>query len=343
MALATNFGSLPLHLLEHMFSYLTAAELNVAADVSRRWLGIAAAEATKPSRREEVETTFPEQCKAAGVGWLRMLAPEDADEYEALNKACAAGNLAVVKWIVEERNPKCDQSMHIEVAGRHGRQAVLRWLKRKYFSTAQEMRMVRVSLEWLQCDLKTQRHLGEHYGYGQIRTPIGLYAGDHEERQSKAKFGLYARARLDLAKWYADHRAGYWDIKHVITGGCLETAQWLIEQFGAPPPLNSAEITAMVLNAISKVENLRALTIAYDVAPADASKAMEVALAYDWLETPRWLTRRYGSLPPTAPVGWFGDRSIRSMRWSVEWAGTMPNIINPETPPSQYLKDAYGL
>lgn len=92
-------------LLEHVFSYLTLAELNEAAAVSRRWLGIAADVATKPERRKEAEQTYASLCENGGVGWLQLLEPNGSMYEAARLLAIAAGNLAVAKWLAARHPP----------------------------------------------------------------------------------------------------------------------------------------------------------------------------------------------------------------------------------------------
>lgn len=320
MAAPPRFAKLPLCLLTHAFSYLTLVELNVAAAVSRRWLEIAVAEATRPGRREELERTYAEQCRKGGVGWLRMLEADGIDACEAFIAACDSGNVAVAKWLSVGNMPNYEWTcLGVIAAARRGRgsMAILRWLKRTYISTPQEIRKVRNSVARTCCDRKTWRWLGEQLG----RRFKVLCSQPHEPS-----------ARLELARWHADHSAGHWDIAHEITGGHPVTAQWLVRQFGLPP-LTGRAIGLAVAKLLLEVYGVS--LAAGQIQPIEALEPFEAC---------RWFVRRYG--PATAPVIRITDRrqqSHTSARWIVErTAGAPCGSAALCEPARRYIADTYG-
>lgn len=300
MAADSPFARLPLRLYEHVFSYLTLAELNAAAAVSRRWLGIAVAETAKSSRRDEVEREFAEQCRTAGVGWLRMLEPARIDLRASFGNACAGGNLAVAEWLIRSRKGswQCWRE-GMQQAIKHGRLDALRWLKRTYVAACSKRFMKSLQLHERCVSRKVQRWLNEHCG-------LLVAFRQHDGRASTC---------LDLTQWYAD-RYDVWhrDIAQEAAAGHYDAARWLVEQFGPPPGRGATK--AQILHVSCDIGAAwRLINAAYGQAPGTAVWGAYLGEA----ASARWLERRCGK-PPTGRVAVRRTADSAAFSRVVRWA-----------------------
>lgn len=333
LAQGSPLAGLPLCLLEHVLSYLTLTELNVAAVVSRRWLGIAALEAARPSRR--TEQTCASQFIHGGVGWLRMLEPSSADACEALAVACDAGNLPAAKWIVDTRPPSSGwHCRSIRLAAKQGRLEVLRWLKRVYVSTPQETSKVHNELAWMvSCDRKVHRWLSEQLDLRDA----------HAREMARWRDTAAGHTHVsELARWHVDHCGDHWDIDFEIRWGDADVARWLVEQFGTPDNPDILNMGTVLCYA----KNLQVTIESYSPAPAAMSQVVWQALTpsdHSESESYRWRERRYG--PPTDAIHmarW--SRTHQSARWIAERAdAAAPTTHHWLEQTRRYQADTYGL
>lgn len=319
------FANLPLCLLKHVYSYLTLAELNVVAAVSRHWLDVAATVAV--AQMASGKQAYVELCKKGGVGWLQLLKPDGANMGKAFVAACEAGNLAAAKWIAAEHpldRALCCQSATAAV--RQGRIFIIRWLKRMYIPTLQELREVCDTWTWTNFDRKARRWICEQMGQRYV---------------PKNSRPLDPSARLEMAKWCADHFGENWDVDHEIRWGHPQTAQWLVKQFGAPP-FDFVALATTTRTIFYDADNLQAMIDIYGLTSADVDPMVERSfLICGWLRVCRLLRRRYGAATGAVHRSSNYRYSRQSARWEAERQGTVMAQVGLVV--QRYLKDTYGL
>lgn len=318
-------ASLPLRLLEHIYSYLTLTELNVAAAVSRHWLGIAAEGA---ERRKKAEWEAIGQYKMCGTGWLQLLDPDCADARAALVIACDSGNLPVVKWLTARCSPsrgRCYQG--IAMAAAYGRQAVMRWMVRVYVSTPQEMCSASDEIPWFCCSRKVRRWLGEQ---------LGQYC----TRDSTRPLSQSVSAQLELARWHTDYYGMRWNLEYELARDHPKTSRWLVKQFGAPSAC-SISIAAFARGSHCSAARLQVLIETYNLTPADVNPIVGLMLARGLLDEYNWLERRYG--PPATAVEITRLNYLTARRITERAVLAESEMQRQCVLAGDYLTDTYGL